>query len=324
MKEVQALMGNVSKVLTDESRLAKVDKLITTIDGTVGKFGNVAGRLDGLMAQNQGKLVGALDSFKLAMKDVQGTTALVAQMLREGKFDDKVNAILTNLDKTTGKASDLVDELKAFATDPNLREPLAKSVKDISTITDSGTRMAADAEKMAQNGVKITEKVDKFADKANDLADNAKEIFEQIKKLIGRSPSTDRMNVTANLDLIRETHPGYTRMDVEAGFNIGENRLHAGIFDAFESNKITLQVGRPILGGRGEVRYGVYASKPGLGVEYEIARGLSLRGDVFDMNNPRLDVRARFDLGGGFYGWLGAQQLFRRNAFAVGVGFKVK
>lgn len=324
LKEVQVLMGNVSKVLTDESRLAKVDKLLTTIDGTVGKFGQVAGRLDGLMAQNQGKMVAALDSFRGAMKDVQSTTTLVAEMIKDGKFDQKVTSILANLDKTTEKASSLVDEMKTFVTDPNLRDPLAKSVKDIATITDSGTRMAADAEKMAQNGVKITEKVDKFADKANELADNAKDIFEQIKKLIGRSPSTDRLNLTANLDLVRETRPGYTRTDIEAAFNIGQNRLHAGIFDAFEQNKITLQVGRPFWGGKGEIRYGVYASKPGIGVEYEIARGLSLRGDLFDMNNPRADVRARFDLGGGFYGWLGAQQLFKRNTLMLGVGFKVK
>lgn len=324
MKEVQALMGNVSKVLTDESRLAKVDQLLTTIDGTVAKFGNVAGRLDGLMAQNQSKLVGALDSFKTAMKDVQGTTSLVAEMIREGKFDEKVNSILVNLDKTTGKASSLVDEMKELVTDPKLRDPLAKSVQDMATITESGTRMAADAEKMAQNGVKITEKVDKFADKANELADNAKDIFEQIKKIIGRSPSTDRLNLTANLDLVRESKPGHTRTDIEAAFNIGQNRLHAGIYDAFEKNKITLQVGRPFWGGKGEIRYGVYASKPGIGVEYEIARGLSLRGDLFDMNNPRADLRARFDLGGGFYGWLGAQQLFKRNTLLVGVGFKVK
>jgi hypothetical protein len=47
-----------------------------------------------------------------------------------------------------------------------------------------------------------------------------------------------------------------------------------------------------------------------------------LRGDLFDINNPRADLRARFDLGGGFYGWLGASQVFKRNAVTVGVGFR--
>lgn len=322
MMDLRKVMASVNSVISDDQRLAKVDHLLTTIDGTVSKFGQVAGRIDGLLSNNQNKLASALGSFQHAMKDVQQTTSMVASMVKDGQYQDKVNAILVNLDKTTEKASGLVDELKAFVTDPNLRDPLDKTVKNVATLSDSGTRIAANAEKIADNGVKISEKVSTFADKANELADSAKDALEQLKKMLGRTPSTNRLNLTTNLDLLRESRPTHYRTDLEVGFTIGQNRVHAGLFDAFESNKITLQVGQGFAGSKGEIRYGIYASKPGLGVEYEIARGMSIRGDLFDINTPRLDLRARINLGGGFYGWLGGQQLFKRNALTVGVGFR--
>ncbi len=322
MIEMRKTMASVQVLLQDKPRLAKVDRLLESLGTTVDKFGNVADKVTSLMSSNQGNLTGALNSFRLAMKDVQSTTTSVANMIKSGKYDQKMDGILANLNTTTEKAGLLVDDLRAFVNDPNLRDPLNKTAQNVATISDSGTRIAADTEKMAANGVQITEKLNTFTEKANDLADSAKDALDSLKKIISKAPSTDKFNLTANLDLMHESNPSHYRTDMEVGFNLAGNRIHAGLFDAFESNKITVQVGQPFNKGKGEVRYGIYASKPGLGVEYEIARGFALRGDLFDINNPRLDVRARFELGGGFYGWLGGSQLFKRNALLVGVGFK--
>ncbi len=319
---MKSLMASIQKVVENQDRLAKVDRLLDSLGNTVDKFGSVADRVTTVIGSNQGNLTGALNSFRLAMKDIQSTTQTVAKMVKGGNYDEKVTAILANLSTTTENAGKLVDDLRAFVNDPNLREPLNKTAQNVATITESGTRIAADTEKMAANGVQITEKLNTFTEKANDLADSAKDALGSLKKILGKTPSTDKLNVTANLDLMHEAKPSRYRTDIEVGFNVGQNRIHAGLFDAFETNKITVQAGQPFHGGKGEIRYGIYASKPGLGVEYEIARGFALRGDVFDINNPRADLRARIDLGGGFYGWLGASQLFKRNALTVGVGFR--
>jgi phospholipid/cholesterol/gamma-HCH transport system substrate-binding protein len=315
------MIVDLRKVVNDQQVVGGVEKLLATSERTVGDFGQLAKRIDQLVAANQAKLGDALSSANLAMSDIRESTKLVTQLLKDGQLTDKTLALLDNLNTTTEKATELVTSLDKFVNDPELRGPLNKTAKNVETITDSGTRIAADAELMAKKGVEITDNVNELSKKANDLADDARGVLQQLQKVIGRTPNTGNLNLQANLDLIYESSPRHYRTDIEASMNVGPNRLRAGIYDAFETNKFTLQVGQPF-GNSGEIRYGIYASKPGVGVEYEIVRGLALRGDLYDINNPRADLRARFELGGGFYGWIGAQQLFKRNSFLIGVGFR--
>ncbi len=317
----RAVMADTQKLLNNQKLIGGVEQLIANSDKTVTQFGNLAGRMDSLIAQNQGKLGQALNNATQAMSDIRQSTMIVTKLLKDGKMTDKAMSLLDNLNATTSKASDLVASLDKFVNDPKLRDPLEKTVHNVEAITDSGTRIAADTEKIAKNGIEISKNVAELTGKANTLADDAHGVLEQLKKILGKTPSTGKLNFAANLDLIRESKPDHTRTDLEASFNVAGNRIHAGLYDAFESNKVTVQLGQPI-GTKGEFRYGIYASKPGIGVEYEIVRGLALRGDLFDINSPRADLRARFELGGGFYGWIGAQQLFKRNGLMLGIGFR--
>ncbi|MFQ3677542.1 MAG: hypothetical protein SNJ74_06345 [Fimbriimonadaceae bacterium] len=102
---------------------------------------------------------------------------------------------------------------------------------------------------------------------------------------------------------------------------LSDESIHLGVFDAFEANRLNVQLGRPLAKGL-DYRVGIYASKPGVGVDYRVAPKLTVRGDLFDINDPRLDLRARFDLGGGVLGWLGVDRTFDRNAWSLGVGIR--
>jgi len=333
LPEVKSALGKLEEmaqklqVIADrtlsEERMGKIDALLDEFKKLASTYDKLGTRVDGLIAKNSDKMTAALENLRVTLDSARQTSQMIAQMIKEGNYNDKIATITDNLNKTTENANGLVADMRKFINNPKLNDSLNKTMDNVATMSDSGTRIAADAEVIAKNGVEISQKVNTFTDKANELADSAKDALDQLKKLIGKAPSANKLNLTASLDLMHETKPNRYRTDLEVGFSLGENRVYAGLFDAFESNKITMQVGQRIM-PRLEVRYGIYASKPGLGVEYEIARGFALRADTFDINNPRADVRARFDLGGGFYGWLGAQQLFKRNALTVGIGFRKK
>lgn len=319
----QSMLADAQGLLTDERLIGGVEKLMATSERTVGQFGTLANRIDGLVVKNQSKLAGALDSATLAVRDVRESTQAIAKIIKDGKMTDQTMALLESLNKTAAKADELVASINGMVNDPKLRDPLSNSLKNVETMTESGARISADAEKIAKNGVTISENTVELTKKANEIADEAKTISKQLQKIFGNpGGGMKKIDLQANLDLYRETNPNHYRMDFEGTINFGGNPVHVGLFDAFETNRITLQAGSYFHGGKGEVRYGVYASKPGLGVEYEVARGLALRGDVYDINNPRLDLRARYELGSGFYGWIGANQLFKRNGLLVGVGFR--
>ena len=76
------------------------------------------------------------------------------------------------------------------------------------------------------------------------------------------------------------------------------------------------------IGGGSEYRYGIYASKPGVGVDFQLSRNLKLKGDLYDINDPRLDLGVLYEFRDGLLGWLGVNRLFDRNAIFVGLGFR--
>lgn len=230
-------------------------------------------------------------------------------------------ALLDNLNTTTGNANKLVTDLSGFVNDPEMRASISKTTKNVETITDSGTRIAADTEKIVKNGVAISENTVELTERAKGIAEDAGTILKQLQKIIGKGPSSAPLEFKAGIDLMYTEKPGYYRTDLDATLALRGTPIHFGLYDAFETNKINLQIGKRF-GSNGELRYGIHASKPGVGVDFQLTRGLMLRGDLYDINNPRADVRLRYDLSGGFYGWLGTDQLFRRNALLIGIGFR--
>ena len=130
-----------------------------------------------------------------------------------------------------------------------------------------------------------------------------------------------KFQIESSIDLLRQTEPNRFRTDVGVKVDLKDFDIHVGLWDAFESNRINAQIAKPF-SLNGEYRYGIYASKPGVGVDYRVASGLYLRGDLFDINNPRFDLRARYEFGNGFYGWLGVDSVFKKNAPTIGVGIR--
>jgi hypothetical protein len=120
---------------------------------------------------------------------------------------------------------------------------------------------------------------------------------------------------------MRETDPARWRTDITFAVPIPDGTLYAGLFDAFERNKLTVQVGRPISPAL-SYRYGIYASKPSFGVDYALSPKLSLRADAWDINAPRLDLRMRYDFRNGLTGWIGVDRIFRQNAPTIGIGIR--
>lgn len=329
IQELNLTLASARKLMDDEALKGGLTKLMATSESTVAEFGalaktfnGVAGKVDTLIGENRTLLRQALVDARLAVGDIRKTTLAAQDLLGDPKLKDQAVALLTNLNETSEKAEALLANLDAFVTDPKLREPLEQTVANTAKITDSGTRIAANTEKIAENGVTISEKAIELADKANEIADEAKGVLQKLQGIIGKTPSTGAFGqIQMEADLLRESRPDHWRTDLNAIVPFRDTTIHVGLFDAFETNKINLQLGREFAPGS-RYRYGIYASKPGLGVDFQVAPRLFLRGDLFDINNPRGDLRARIDFGSGFYGWVGVNDLFDRNAPLIGLGIR--
>lgn len=119
-------------------------------------------------------------------------------------------------------------------------------------------------------------------------------------------------------DSLWNTTEGDYRFDANytlGGFGGGRDFYRIGAFNIGERTRANLQMGTMATNSTA-LRYGIYASRVGVGVDQQIGRRFLLSGDIFRPNDPQYDLRGTLNLSNGFglYGGvsnvLGGQDVF--------------
>jgi phospholipid/cholesterol/gamma-HCH transport system substrate-binding protein len=323
VEELNKTLVAAREVITDERLRNNLNRLIESGTTTLQRFGSLASSAESLVAQNRSAIASSMKSVQTAMLDVQKSAALARQLLEDPRWSEKATELLDSMNLTVNKANEVLGSVDGLINDPNIRQPIHETLANAKTITDSGTRIAASAEKITEEGIVISKNITELTVKANELAEEARTVLQKLQDFFQRVPSTGGLRgLEVGMDLLRESKPDRWRTDVVAKLPIKGGSAHLGVYDAFEGNKLNLQVGKSFAGGS-EYRYGIYSSKPGIGVDFKLARNLTFKGDLYDINDPRLDLGVRYEFKDGLLGWLGFNRVFGGgNAFFAGLGFR--
>jgi phospholipid/cholesterol/gamma-HCH transport system substrate-binding protein len=338
-KEINATLKEVRTLIADPKLKADVKQLVASSEKTISSFGKLADRMDGVVMQNERSLQLALTRGASAVADVQRVTAAIARLVEDGKLQKDAKAIVAQLIETSKKADALVGNMNSLVADPSIKASMSsfaeitesgkRIANNVEDITDTSKLLARDAAQMSANGVTIsanvadlTERSKKVIDGAAEIEEKVKDLLEKLEGAVGPAGRPSIPTVTSTMDILRETEPGKYRTDFNARLQLNPvNTLDIGLWDAFEGNRLTVQYGTRI-DPKLSYRYGVFAGKPGLGVDYAVTSRLFLRNDVWDLNNPRYDARLRAEFGGGLYGWIGSERIFSKNSPVFGIGIR--
>lgn len=321
IKELNATLVATRRLLEDQDLKGKVEELLATSTKTLARFERVAANVDGLLSDNRLTIQKAMRAAADTMEELNKGTKMVTALLGDPKWKDQAEKMLAQLGATGKKAEDLIVSLNDFVNDPELREPLKRTMENVETMTETGTRVAANTEEMTKNGATLSKKAIELADHANEIAAEAKVVVKKIQDFFQKVPSNVNIQPSYQMDVTRDLKDNRWRSDLTVSAPVKGGRVYAGLWDAFEGNRVTLQLGKPF-GEGNEFRYGIFASKPGLGVDYRLAPKTFLRGDLFDINDPRLDLRVRYEFSKDYVGWVGVNRLFDSNSIALGVGVR--
>jgi phospholipid/cholesterol/gamma-HCH transport system substrate-binding protein len=346
--ELTKTITAIRELLEDPKFKRRTDALLASSEKTIKNFGELADSTNSVLVRNRAQIDRALAATANAVGDVRRVTYRVAELLERGKITRDTEAIVQNLKDITAKTEKLVASLDDLVNDPELRgnaDQIAQSAAEIArtgesiakntdAITKNGIGISEDVKEITNNGIEISKNVKTISEKAitltdtaNELARGAVDIENQVKGTLDRvggffSRTPRPLPITSQLDLMREVDPNRWRTDVTFSYPLPDGRLYLGIFDAFEANRLIAQFGQPISPGL-SYRYGIYASKPSVGVDYSLSRRVSLRGDLFDINDPRLDLRLRVDFGSGLHGWFGYDRILREDSRpTIGIGVR--
>lgn len=322
LEEVNKTLVAIQGLLTDKGLKQDLKELMHTVSDTTKKFGGVANRIDGLIAANSNKFSSLLATTSSTLQNMQAVSTELRKLVASGELQGKTTALLDNLNSAVSQGKQLVADMQGFVNDPELRDNFKASVSNLKVMSDSGTKIAANAEVMSSNGVEISEETKTLMKKANGLADQVQSLIEKFNNTLeklGKPAKSIVEGIQFEASLSRETRPGRTRADANFFIPIsGKDKIMFGLYDAFESNKINLQLQRQMSPNLG-LRYGAYAGKPGIGVDYDLGAKLGLRTDLYGLNDPRTDFRLNYKFNSGLSGWAGINNIFGRSSPSFGV-----
>jgi phospholipid/cholesterol/gamma-HCH transport system substrate-binding protein len=341
VEELSKTVVALRKLLEDQKLRDRAENLMASTQATMERFGKLADQFRVTLADNRGNINAAMSATASALQDVRRVAQRVAELVRDPRWRNHADEIMTRIERIEKHSDEVVSSFNKLLNDPGLRNPARDIAKNVAEMTTTGKSIAAHADVVVQNGAEIskrgieisknvqtiTQQTIGLVDRAKEIENNAIDIEARFKTALDKAggffdhaPSTKGFKLDSELDLIRQSDPGIWRTDVTFDTDTPWGKLYAGVYDAFETNKFTIQLGRPFLAGS-QLRYGVYASKPGVGVDYPITKRLSLRADAWDINSFQLSLRARYDFGSGFVGWIGAESVFHEYAPSIGIGF---
>lgn len=217
---------------------------------------------------------------------------------------DDIPEILANAREATASLAKASAGLEDLATDPQLAEDIRAT--------------ASEARSVAERTGRVIERVEEFAERVTrrgippiptprPLGGTGLSIDAMV------NASTDNLRLDLNYDF---QLPGVLGLGTEP-----QDFFRVGLYDITEDARINLQQGR-LLDNRAAFRYGLYASRLGVGYDWRLAANPSLHIDLFGLNDPQLEVRALYDISPRWGLWLGVTDLFDDRDLMIGTRLK--
>lgn len=274
-----------------------------------------------------------LDDMKAVSSDARQTAKTLTAEFRSvvkrnsGKVDELTTGAVDLLQKfadTVDAARGAVTKLTEQVSDPRLQQSLLETLDLAKTTLARFNQIASDIHNLSgdpnvQNDLKTTVATVKEA------AQEGQKLVERINTLVGSlktgtgGPRFGIGRPEIGIDFLARGNTPHFRSDINVRLPIGtKNAFNLGLYDFADRNKLNAQYETDVR-GLGALRYGLYASKLGGGLNWTGPGATQFRLDVYDPNNLKLDARALFKVNDDFSIWLGADSIFKQTTPIFGV-----
>jgi phospholipid/cholesterol/gamma-HCH transport system substrate-binding protein len=220
----------------------------------------------------------------------------------------------------------LVEQLTVLVSDPQVKGSMRGTLANIEQSTANLAKISSNLEKLSSDP-KVNEDLRATISGTRVTVEETQQLIRRLNRIVGRGGGAvegtkERLRRTdLSIDLLQQTSPGRPRVDVNAVVPSGAGRFYRlGVYDLSETNGLTLQLGQPL--GRHSLRYGLYASRLGAGFDIGSPSHPRLSLDLYGLDEPQLDLRARTQLRENLDLSFGVQSVFDRNIPTVGVTWR--
>jgi len=295
--------------VTLDQLTVQVNELVTRLQTTAASLNTVLGDKRMIAAMRNTMLNTELASKRAAdlMSDLRAITALNGRSL---------DVTLANAAKASQDFAKLADDLRGV---------MAKGGrKNIEEILKSGRTAAANLQDASEKLRRLVGDEQMSAD-IKATVSNAKAVTERLNKIVGprrkAGERTQLPSVGGKFDLFANTETDTYRLDYNLTIPGVRGKFYRlGLFDIGESSKLNLQEG--LMGNPSTAfRYGLFASRLGVGLDRYLSPRLSLHADLYRPNDPILELKGVYRLTDELGVMAGMDNVLDEGALLLGVQY---
>ena len=335
LSELKKSAAGINQILNDKEIITSVKQTIFTLKITAESAAMLVQSAQEMIGQTSPEIQKVFGNIAKASEDATRITSSLEDIITKDARPN-IQAILTQareavtgLNKSIEQAQDMISSMGAASTQVggtlaklNIVADQAEQIMiNLNQASSEVKNLASDKE--LQNNLKATLK------NTSEATEQAKELVTSLNRKFGTvKPSTTPAQREAipeegiSTNSLWKTDEGKYRFDANYTFPGKENSFYrVGAYNIGENTKLNLQAGSTF-GSGSAIRYGLYASRIGIGFDQRIGRPLLFSADVFRPNQPEVEVRGVLKVNEslGLYG--GFTDVFDENKRDVLVGVR--
>jgi phospholipid/cholesterol/gamma-HCH transport system substrate-binding protein len=284
-------------------------------------------------ASNEGRprVARSLQNLEAASASFARTSEILRRTVAENR--PQVGQTLEHLSEAMASLQALLDEVRGALGDEALKKGVSETVAELRQMVENLRQTSANLSEATGSlrdltgDPRVQEDLRATLTAARTTMEQAAPLFRRLNRLVGGADegvigARERLRgVSVRGDLSYRTSPGRARLDLEATLPRRDGFYRAGVYDFSEQTRLNLQLGL-LLGTSASARFGLHASRLGLGLDLGAPRRPWLEADLYGLEDTRLDMRAAGRLNRDLDLILGVEDLFGDNAPNAGVRWR--
>lgn len=336
IKKFQKTADGINAILGDQEAISQVKDIAKNLDKAIISATNLMASTQGLVDQSAPVLRNTLANVELATRNAALITKRLDGMIVKDA-QPNVKAILEQA-KTSAESLN-----KALASANGLLDGFKNSPGKIDQVLDKAVVASEQANQMLANLNKASESVKDLAtdQEMNDnirqtmrnaalVSKDAKGLVDKLNaalKLTGPKFSVDKKLIPeygTSINALWNTRKNEARIDANYTFAFdNESFYRIGIYNIGQDSEMNLMGGR-ILDKRNAVRYGLIASELGVGYDYKLGGLSSLSADLYNLNDPRLEIKSVLGVGHNMGVFVGLNDALHSDRRDIMLGMRIQ
>lgn len=276
---------NLQEIFDDEGIRERVERSFANIERATERLDETMAVIQGTVTQESEQVAVVMENVRIATESVREMTATLERFIADGRIQEDVRQTVASARRATDSLERTVAGLEQVVGDPQFQED-----------------------------VRVT------ASEARQATEGARQVFQRIGRILGTRPGMPEIQTrSSNLEAVYFPDDNRFRATIQTSIPLKEDRyLRLGMYDIGAGNKFIFQPGQAI-GPRTDFRYGLYASRLGVGFDHAFDDRWFGTLNVWDSRDVRLDVQAGYRVDDRLGLLLGVDRLFSDNQISLGV-----